>query len=523
MDKPISKPFFVIAGALLFSLVFWQEKLGLNALLFDSFIVVAIFYLYSDAWQSAAVRWLLAGHLLCLAMILLHNTLLSKVAFSITLALLAVFAEYRHRSAWFAAGSLLLNIVLFPASFVEAWHPGATRPKKNRRLSIYIRFAIIPVLLAGVFFLVYCAANRVFQAMATEIGFYLQWFWEALTGYISVQWLFFLPLGLAICASILLKSKSSYFKKKDLAMKNDLQRTRRSWVQRMRQPLYNLMETVMGRLARGPLALKNENTVGVISLILLNLLLLLINGIDLRYIWLGAGPDRHTELYKQVHEGAGLLTLSIVLAMLVLLFFFKGNLNFYTKNKWLKLGAYCWIVQNCMLAASVFLRDYYYIRHYGLAYKRIGVLFFLLMVLIGLLTVLVKIWKKKTTYFLFRVNAWAGIVVLVVASCVHWDELMAAYNLRHRDSIPLDVSFLMDLSDKTLPLLDKNVQVLQDRQNQLQRERPAAKLITFGSCDTCFIDRLHRREERFLDRQRQWSWLSWNYADAYVTRYLTRR
>ena len=86
---------------------------------------------------------------------------------------------------------------------------------------------------------------------------------------------------------------------------------------------------------------------------------------------------------------------------------------------------------------------------------------FLLMVLVGLITVFLKIWSRKTNYFLFRVNAWAGVVALVLATTVHWDEFIAGYNLKRKDTVELDVSFLLSLSDKALPLLDTNIVALQ--------------------------------------------------------------
>ncbi len=206
--------------------------------------------------------------------------------------------------------------------------------------------------------------------------------------------------------------------------------------------------------------------------------------------------------------------------MAILLFFFKGNLNFYKRNKWLKYGAYAWIVQNAMLVSSVLLRDYYYILKHGLAYKRIGVLFFLLMVLVGLITVFLKIWSRKTNYFLFRVNAWAGIVVLVLATTIHWDELIAGYNLKRKNTVDLDVPFLLSLSDKTLPLLDTNMVALQKRENDtrvvnVNDGQPA--------CDTCFIEQLKQREKQFVQKQKDLTWLSWNYADAYTKQYFEKK
>jgi hypothetical protein len=519
MNKQISQGVLVIAGGILFSLVFWQEKLGVNTILFDAFILAALFYLYAGARQNAVVRWLLFGHLICLAMIVIHKTLLSKIAFVTTLLLITGFAEYVHRSAWFAGGSILLNIVFCVASFAEQFKPGKKTNKKRTGISKLIRFAIFPVLLVAVFFIIYLSANSVFQAMASQVELYMQRLFTAIFDVFSPQRLLFLLLGLYITGSLLMRSRLNYFTQKESGCHDDLQRRRISWQQRLQRPFFRFIETVMGRFARGMMALKNENITGIISLLLLNILLLAINVIDVGYLWINFDYMGDVFLYKMVHEGTELLIVSIVLAMLVVLFFFKGNLNFYRRNKWLKYGAYAWILQNSILVISVLLRDYYYIARYGLAYKRIGVLFFLLMVLVGLATVFIKIWQKRTAYFLFRVNAWAGMILLVLASTIHWDEFIAGYNLQRKDKVPLDAEFLLTLSDKALPLLDKNIAAFQSKQEEVQTKQPLRRNAG-APCDTCFVEQLQERKTAFLAKQERLSWLSWNYADSYTSRYL---
>jgi hypothetical protein len=42
-------------------------------------------------------------------------------------------------------------------------------------------------------------------------------------------------------------------------------------------------------------------------------------------------------------------------------------------------------------------------------------------------------------------------------------------------------------------------------------------------CHSCFIDELKGREAEFLRKQEQYSWLSWNYADAYTERYFKKK
>jgi hypothetical protein len=421
MNKDITKIILVTAGAVLFNLVFWNEKLAINTVLFDAFLLSALFFLYPQARKHASVNWLLLGHLVCLAMVVVHNTDLSKIAFVITGLLLAGFAEYAHRSVWFAGGSIFMNMVMVAASFVEPIRFNRGPAIKRRSLSRVIRFAIFPIILLIVFFCIYLGANNVFSDIAGRIGAQLELFFNHFFDFFSWERSLFLLLGLLITGTILLKSKLDYFSVREARLHDGLQRSRKSLNQRKKGAFFQVIEMIMGRMASGVMALKNENTTGIISLVLLNILLLVVNIIDVNFLWIHFQYKEGEPIYKMVHEGTELLIVSIVLAMAILLFFFKGNLNFYRRNKWLKYGAYAWIIQNAMLVSSVFLRDYYYILRHGLAYKRIGVLFFLLMVLVGLTTVFFKIWNRKTNYFLFRVNAWAGIVVLVLATTIHWD------------------------------------------------------------------------------------------------------
>jgi hypothetical protein len=131
------------------------------------------------------------------------------------------------------------------------------------------------------------------------------------------------------------------------------------------------------------------------------------------------------------------------------------------------------------------------------------------MVLVGLLTVFIKIHFKRTSYYLLRINAWAGIILLVLATTVHWDYTIAKYNLARKSSIPLDIPFLLSLSDKTLPLIEKNKDVLQKDTHGYNHD-----LYNYQSDNA--VTFFEKRKKQFLEKQKQYTWLSWNAADAYV-------
>ncbi len=505
-------------GAILFNIIFWQQKLGINTLFFDIFILASVFYLYPADLKTNVTKWLLAGHIITVAAVIIHNTILSKLAFSATLLLIVVFTQYLHRSVWYAAGSAFMNYILMVPSFFT----NAKQIKKGS-VSLYslrksIRFLVIPTLLLLVFLLLYNISNSVFSSILNDIGLSLQKFFLRFFDWFSWLRLWFLLLGLFITGGLLLKSNIHYFSQKDITRHDALNRKKTDLVKWRETSWYQLLALVMGKLANGTMALRNENKTGIISLILLNILLLSINCIDVVYVWFGFKYNNNLNLAAYVHEGIGMLIFSIVLAMALVLFFFRDNLNFYKKNKLLRFGAYAWLLQNMVLVISVLLRDYYYIAHMGLAYKRIGVLLFLILVLFGLMTVFIKIRQVKTTYFLLRVNAWFAIIILVAASCIHWDEQIATYNLARKNTIPLDIKFLLSLSDKTLPIIETNKDVL-DKYN--------SSLID-GEGEVLYRPALSPkqvyeiRKNNFIKEQSSYTWLSWNYADEYVIKHLSK-
>lgn len=518
MQSNRSVIFIALCGAVLFNLLFWREDLALNALLFDAFMLGMLFYLYPAAGRNTTVKALLPLHLLSLAMVLVQHTTLSQVALVTTLLLLAAYAEYTHRSAWFAGGSLLLNFTLFIAGLSQQLRLTRKRTRKPFSPGKLIRFSIFPVLIAIAFFIIYNLANSIFSQIISRIGQQLEQFFEHLFDFISFDRLLFLLAGFYFTGALLLRTQSKRLEQREAAKTDDLKRVRKNRWKNTGDVLRGVAEAVMGRLARSILALKHEYTIGLISLALLNALLLVINAIDVHYLWFHFTYTPDINLTEMIHQGTELLILSLVMAMLVLLFFFRGNLNFYTRNRWLKAGAYCWLLQNAVLVISVLIRDYYYIKLLGLAYKRIGVLFFLLMVLVGLVTVLIKIVFKKTTYYLLRVNAWAAIVLLAAASTVDWDMSIAKYNIAHSDKAPLDLAFLVSLSPRTLPLLEQNMPVLQKREKELNRH--AAYL---GSCTDCVETIVSNRQKAYLQQRKSLSWLSWNYADEQTEKYFAQK
>ncbi len=159
-------------------------------------------------------------------------------------------------------------------------------------------------------------------------------------------------------------------------------------------------------------------------------------------------------------------------------------------------------MQNGILIISVFFRCYHYISEYGLAYKRIGVILFLILTIIGLITFYSKIKDKKSAYYLLRVNSLAAYVMLIAMSFVNWGNLIVGENLKHANwNESGDIDFTTSRSDSTLPILYEN-----------------EKKINLKSAQTNFNHKeyLDNRKKRFIKHYESRSWLSWNATSASV-------
>src|SRR5512146_956245 len=85
---------------------------------------------------------------------------------------------------------------------------------------------------------------------------------------------------------------------------------------------------------------------------------------------------------------------------------------------------------------------------------------FLLLTFIGLITMFIKIYEKKTVFWLVKINSWAVFVVMILIGSVNWDENIAKFNLQNPDKSQIDVPYLFSLSDAVLPVLDGHKDLL---------------------------------------------------------------
>src|SRR5688572_28493796 len=149
------KILLTIAGGFLFNFLFWQEKMAINFLIFDLFIIGSVISIYSGAPGRNSARWILAVHLLSVGMVIIYNTMLSKLTAVITLILFTAFAEYLHRSVIFAAGSMFYQATFLVPEFRRIIIQASTNTNNPRRSLGKLRLFLFPLGLLFIFFLVY--------------------------------------------------------------------------------------------------------------------------------------------------------------------------------------------------------------------------------------------------------------------------------------------------------------------------------------------------------------------------------
>ena len=259
---------------------------------------------------------------------------------------------------------------------------------------------------------------------------------------------------------------------------------------------------------------RGEYRTAVVLFAALNALLLLLNVLDVQHVWM---DFTFTGQYLKdfVHQGTWMLIISIVMGAALVLYFFRGDLNFIRGNTPLKWLCLAWLAQNAMLAASVAVRNYWYIHHFGLAYKRIGVILFLLAALVGLWLVMRKVTLLRSSFYLTRWNLLAAYVIVVCASLFDWDTLIARYNIEHRGTIFVELSYLLQLDDKVLPYLslsDDDLDALQEHnESVLGSERYwGYSYMRPDAYKVALRTEVHEFSNAYPDR----SWREWNWADA---------
>lgn len=488
-------PTFLLA--LFFALLFHRQDLGLNVLLFELALLGLIL------WQRKPAITLelglgLGGTLLSAVFVVINGSDLARtvnVLFAVTVAGALMVPGIRALHQAFALGvAKLIPAQRMFLSKLKSRHAARWMPRlgKSTWATLLAMFAVV-----GLFMVIYQTSNPHFDALVNG-------FWEQMAilfADIDLGFAFTFILGLASTNLLLQRSEHPRIM---------------AWMQRSNNALLRVRD---GKPVESILGLRYELRTGVLLLGLLNALLSVVNLLDIRHVWFNFTFDGQY-LKQFVHEGTYLLIISIIFGAAIVLWFFRANQNFHKRNRTLKVLANIWLAQNMVLAISVGIRNYWYIHHYALAYKRIGVVFFLLAVLVALVLVGLKVKNARSRYFLLRWNAFSLACVLLVMSAINWDVLIARYNFSKQDQSFIHLDYMSTLSDKALPWLaqERHALAMIDMHNQAVLSDSFSRSLYMEP--RSYADVIATRTEDFLREYPERSWRSWNYADARAYRLL---
>ena len=476
--------------ALLFSWLFFQRAAGINLFVFDAALISAIFFLQKEKLQSQSVRLFLVGLLASSVFVTIHNSGWSIFIHHLSLFLLGGALAAPHlKSVASVAVAAMFNTVISVVEYVKSRAPKLDEKRPWVKALYALRISIIPILLVVLFGTLYSNASPWFNTFWNKFSTFIGTVFGDLVEMISFTWFFMFVLGLFITVYLLFANSISSVSSIEETQPDDLEKPKHG--------------------KADPVALKREYQVALLLFGSLNLMLFGQNILDFTHVWIGF--EWEGAFLKQfVHEGTWLLIISILLSAALILYYFRSDLHFMENNKVLKILAYIFIFQNMFLAASVAVRNIWYIGYFNLAFKRIGVFFFLVAVVYGLYTIYTKVSRQKTIYYLLKKNSIAVYVLLLVTCFANWDTIIAKYNFAHADKAYVHLSFLSKLDDSALPYLkqplEKLEQVKQDQDLNYGRDKYA-----MGPMD--YEERINDRITTYQEKYRKRHWLEWNYAD----------
>ncbi|MBL4709834.1 MAG: DUF4173 domain-containing protein [Flavobacteriales bacterium] len=486
----------LIFGLLLFNFLFWQETPGINFILFSSFLIgLAYFRERKTAFRKevyyAGVAAFISG-----IMVVWHNSGWSVFMHFLTVFITIGFIKQKRITTVFEGTlAFLVNYFSSPVAWLNELK---NRKKENKAFALtysFIKLCVIPGVIFILFFIIYQNANPKFEELTHSFTQSIADIFKEF----SFTRFFFLLFGFSIVSVAFVKSYVSIGA--FASCEDDLVRTRRKDVKSPIQASSNLFAEF-----------KNEYKIGLLIFGVLNLLLLIVNIIDIKWIWFDFEVPLEFNLKSFVHEGTYLLIFSILLSMVIFLYFFRGSFNFYSKNKGLRVLGKVWIIQNIILTLSVFIRNFHYINYHGLAGKRIGVIAFLLMTVFGLISLIVKMDKLKTTAYLVRLNGWFILITMTMMTCVNWDRMVVHYNLGHENAGEIDVDYYLKLNVTTAPLVLKNLDIVAAQMEAHKNRKDKAIWLRYVDIEM-FKEQLEYRTSKYLKRMEDDNWASWNWAD----------
>ena len=451
----------ILLTTFLFVTLFYNENMGLNLGILG--IVYALLTLINTPQRNKTRLFfiLFSTTILSSAAFVWYGDFPSFLALISSLILLSFRSKSRKLKTLFILPIVVTNCFTFLCRFFnfDKWLPERNSSGTWQKLLAII---LIPAFFVFIFFVVYTYGSDQFANLFTNISWDIN-FWQLFC--LSV-------LGFFLAFNYWNFVVERLIYKQHSILDNDF-----NDVEKILKPTYS------------DLGLDAERMSGVVTFLLLNILLVFFI-VSYNYEQFYETPKTPVQLSEETHERVGAVILSIIMVILVIMFYFKSAFNFDPKAKLMQLLAKVWIVLNTVLLFSAMMKNTEYIVNYGLTYKRLGVYAFLILATIGLVVTFVKIHKKKTNAFLFNTMFWFFYAMVLVISFVNWGGIVTRENIKrkdfsaeyHQDSVNFNDCYLLKYAeDSHNNLLRSHVL---DKVNKEQKKTLLSRLLYYETINT---------------------------------------
>ncbi|SEH46753.1 DUF4153 domain-containing protein [Chryseobacterium culicis] len=395
---------YIFITALLFVIVFYDQEIGLNLGILGIVYAILTLFRTPEKNKTGSLYILFGTSILSSIAFAWFGDFTSFIAVVSSLLLLGYKSKNRRLKILFLIPVFIVNCC---TSFCRFFSFDEWLPKKNVSglWQKTLAFILIPLVLVSVFFGIYSAGSNHFAALFTDYELDLN-LWQVFC--LSV-------LGFFIAFNYWNYAVEKLIYKNNHLLDNEFSR-----------------DSSIPKATYSFLDLDAERMSGVISFVLLNILLIFFI-ITYNYEQFYEAVKTPVQLSEETHERVNAVILSIVMAILVIMFYFKSGFNFDPKARLLKILAKFWIFLNAVLVISAALKNYEYIVNYAFTYKRLGVFAFLLLSLVGLTLTFIKIQKQKRNIFLVNTMIWYVYGTILVCSYINWGGFITSQNMKRKD------------------------------------------------------------------------------------------
>ncbi len=384
--KIISKLSIPLGISIVFTILFYEQSPGLNTLLFTILSVAIIQLLYPSVGIRrkliAFAAPLYTSILLCLYL-QDFTFLLWLGSYTIMWLLVAIKMEliiapiYSMSSIFIAPFKLL----------------GELFERQNNNSAFKLGNLIIPGLIGLVFLLLYSSSNLLLSDYLTNLKFTI----KQPEIIICIIFAFLWHLGLVMVQN------NKYL--------NGFQ---------------NIANHIEESTDKNPNT--NQYKQALYSFCLASIILTVLNITDVAVLCTGKLPEGIT--YSQyVHNGFNSLLFAMILAIIMVLYFLKGQLNYHINSKQLSIAVYIWISQNFILCLTTFVKNSMYVSTYGLTYQRITVYLFLIIVSLALILLIYKVNSLYSTWAFTKHFINFSYLIIILAFTIPFDIVITHYNL----------------------------------------------------------------------------------------------